>query len=170
MALSIPYAETVIATPIGDLRLVAGDGGLVAIDWHAQSRDARSAGALGPIRHPVLLDAECQLREYFAGRRTVFALPLDFNGTAFQKRVWQALLEIPFGRTRSYGDIARRLGSPKATRAVGAANGRNPLPIVVPCHRVIGASGDLTGFGGGLDLKARLLDFERGTLGFDFTA
>lgn len=167
-ARAIPYADTTVATPIGSLRLVAGERGLVAIDWHASREKHDSSGACKASGHPVLRDAERQLHEYFDGRRKVFALPLDFRGTEFQKRVWLELLDIPFGQTRSYGEIAARLGNPKAVRAVGAANGRNPIPIVAPCHRVIGASGDLVGFGGGLDLKARLLDFERGALAFDF--
>ena len=109
---------------------------------------------------PILLKTEQQLNEYFAGKRTRFELELDFTGTEFQKEVWAALLEIPFGETRSYGEIARRIGRPKAVRAVGAANGRNPISIVAPCHRVIGASGKLTGFAGGLDNKLLLLKLE----------
>jgi methylated-DNA-[protein]-cysteine S-methyltransferase len=101
------------------------------------------------------------LREYFAGERKSFDLPLDMRGTPFQKNVWEALLAIPFGETRSYGQLARQLGNPQSTRAVGAANGRNPISIIVPCHRVIGASGKLTGFAGGLDVKARLLELEK---------
>jgi methylated-DNA-[protein]-cysteine S-methyltransferase len=110
--------------------------------------------------HPVLLEAEKQLNEYFSGKRKAFDLKLDFAGTEFQKKVWQALLEIPFGETRSYGQIARQLGSPNAVRAVGAANGKNPLSIVAPCHRVIGSNGDLTGFAGGLHTKQFLLGME----------
>jgi len=105
--------------------------------------------------------AERQLAEYFSGRRKAFDLRLDFAGTEFQKKVWRALLTIPFGETRSYGEIAKQIGSPKAVRAVGAANGRNPISIVAPCHRVIGSTGKLTGFAGGLDTKAFLLDLER---------
>ena len=100
------------------------------------------------------------MNEYFAGNRTGFELDLDFVGTDFQKKVWRALLKIPFGQTRSYGQIARQIGKPKAVRAVGAANGRNPIGIIAPCHRVIGASGALTGFAGGLDAKRRLLALE----------
>jgi methylated-DNA-[protein]-cysteine S-methyltransferase len=114
-------------------------------------------------RHPVLRQAERQLKEYFAGTRTVFDLPLDFHGTDFQKRVWAALLAIPFGETRSYGEIARALGKPSAMRAVGAANGRNPISIIAPCHRVTGAAGQLTGFAGGLKAKAHLLALEART-------
>jgi methylated-DNA-[protein]-cysteine S-methyltransferase len=100
------------------------------------------------------------LTEYFRGKRTTFELPIHFLGTAFQQRVWRQLLSIPYGQTRSYGQVARAIGNPSSFRAVGAANGKNPLSIVVPCHRVIGASGELTGFGGGLDVKAALLDLE----------
>ena len=110
--------------------------------------------------HPVLVETERQLEEYFAGRRKAFALTLDVAGTPFQRKVWNALLTIPFGETRSYGEIARQIGSPDAVRAVGAANGRNPVSIVAPCHRVIGATGKLTGFAGGLEVKARLLALE----------
>jgi len=108
----------------------------------------------------VLLQAERQLGEYFAGKRTKFDLDLDFVGTEFQKRVWAALLAIPFGETKTYGQIARELGKPSASRAVGAANGRNPLSIVTPCHRVIGPNGDLTGFAGGRSSKRYLLALE----------
>ena len=111
--------------------------------------------------HPVLLDTERELAEYFAGKRKTFSVPLDMRGTSFQKNVWHALLAIPFGETRSYGQLAKQLGSPQAMRAVGAANGRNPISIVVPCHRVIGSSGKLTGFAGGLETKAWLLTLEQ---------
>jgi methylated-DNA-[protein]-cysteine S-methyltransferase len=108
----------------------------------------------------VLAQARQQLTEYFAGSRTTFDLPLDPSGTEFQRRVWDSLRTIPYGTTTSYGAIARRLGDPHATRAVGAANGQNPIPIVVPCHRVVGAKGELTGFGGGIDRKRWLLEHE----------
>jgi methylated-DNA-[protein]-cysteine S-methyltransferase len=110
--------------------------------------------------HPVLLETERQLKDYFSGRRKAFELTLDFAGTEFQKKVWRALLTIPFGETRSYAQIARQIGAPKAVRAVGAANGRNPISIIAPCHRVIGSSGELTGFAGGLEAKARMLRLE----------
>jgi len=110
--------------------------------------------------HPVLLQAERELGEYFAGERTAFGLPLDPVGTDFQSRVWGALLAIPYGETRSYGNLAKQIGAPKASRAVGAANGRNPLSIVVPCHRAIGSNGALTGFAGGLAAKRYLLSLE----------
>jgi methylated-DNA-[protein]-cysteine S-methyltransferase len=108
----------------------------------------------------VLLETEQQLNDYFAGTRKSFALKLDFNGTEFQKKVWAALLTIPFGETRSYGQIAKQIKKPKAVRAVGAANGRNPISIIAPCHRVIGSTGKLTGFAGGLEAKALLLALE----------
>jgi methylated-DNA-[protein]-cysteine S-methyltransferase len=150
-----------IASPVGELRLYASDRGLAAILWRDDT--GRHLGADCEILdggHPVLDQAERQLGEYFAGRRRVFELPLEFLGTEFQCRVWNALLTIPFGETRSYSEIAKQIGAPDAVRAVGAANGRNPLSIVAPCHRVIGAGGDLTGFGGGLPNKAWLLAHE----------
>lgn len=111
--------------------------------------------------HEVLLQAEAELNEYFAGRRMRFSVPLFISGTEFQKKVWQALTGIPYGETRSYGEIAAAIGKPKACRAVGMANHVNPLPIFVPCHRVIGAGGSLTGYGGGLSTKVFLLELER---------
>jgi methylated-DNA-[protein]-cysteine S-methyltransferase len=111
-------------------------------------------------QHPILLETERQLSEYFAGKRTQIELPLEPRGSEFQKRVWRALREIPFGKTRSYRDLAEAIGSPKASRAIGAANGKNPLSIVVPCHRVIGTDRTLTGFAGGLETKATLLALE----------
>ena len=110
--------------------------------------------------HPMLVKTQKQLEEYFGRRRKTFSVPLDMRGTPFQKQVWEALLTIPFGETRSYGQLARQLGNPNATRAVGAANGRNPIAIIAPCHRVIGSSGKLTGFAGGLNAKAHLLSLE----------
>jgi methylated-DNA-[protein]-cysteine S-methyltransferase len=158
-----------MASPIGALRLIAGDRGLAAIQWHDQNPGRTPMrDAVEDANHPVLVEAERQLTEYFCGRRKRFELELDFTGTDFQKRVWTELLDIPFGETRTYGQIAKRLGNEKAMRAVGAANGQNPIPIVAPCHRVIGASGSLVGFGGGLEVKAALLDLERGELSFDF--
>ena len=111
-------------------------------------------------RHPILLETERQLSEYFAGKRIRFTVPLEPRGSEFQKRVWSALKEIPFGKTRSYLDLAKTIGLPKASRAVGAANGKNPLSIIFPCHRVVGANGALTGFAGGLETKAMLLTLE----------
>ena len=148
-------------SPVGRLRLVASNEGLAGILWERErpnrvrmNIEAENNG------HSVLVEAERQLNEYFGGHRKEFALKLDFVGTAFQRKVWNALLTIPFGETRTYGQIARQIGNPSATRAVGAANGRNPISIVAPCHRVIGSTGTLTGFGGGLDAKAYLLTLE----------
>ena len=141
-----------MATPIGPLGLVASERGLRRILWPGEP------GAGGDER--VLGVAAEQLEEYFAGTRRTFDLPLELEGTDFQRRAWLGLAAIPYGETRSYGEQARRLGVPRAARAVGAANGANPLPIVLPCHRLIGADGSLTGFGGGLDVKLWLLEFE----------
>jgi methylated-DNA-[protein]-cysteine S-methyltransferase len=149
-------------SPVGELTLVANDKSLVAVLWENDRPHRLRLPTLEASRtHPVLLTAEAQLREYFDGSRKVFQLPLEFHGSDFQVKVWKALRTIPYGATRSYRELARAVGSEKACRAVGAANGRNPLPIVVPCHRVIGSNGKLTGFGGGLEVKAFLLDLER---------
>lgn len=151
-------------TPVGRLTLVGSDAGLAAILWQNDPPGrVRLSLEREDDRHPTLVAAEQQLREYFAGARTTFDVPLDMSGTDFQRQVWKALLRIPYGETRSYQEIAAELGRPTAARAVGAANGRNPLSIVAPCHRVVGASGALTGFAGGLDVKARLLALERGS-------
>lgn len=150
-------------SPVGRLTLVASDKGLAAILWqNDRPSRVRPGELIEDERHPVLVETARQLDEYFAGKRKTFSVALDMRGTRFQKDVWEGLLAIPFGETRSYADLARRLGNPKATRAVGAANGRNPISIIVPCHRVIGSSGKLTGFAGGLDIKARLLELEQG--------
>ncbi|WP_281407150.1 methylated-DNA--[protein]-cysteine S-methyltransferase [Methylobacterium sp. WL9] len=150
-----------MASPLGALTLVASAQGLSAVLWED---DDPLRVRLGETRedaaHLVLAEAERQLSEYFAGRRRSFSLDLDFQGTPFQSRVWRALLTIPFGETRSYKQIAMQIGSPTAVRAVGAANGRNPISIIAPCHRVIGASGKLTGFAGGLAAKDFLLRLE----------
>ena len=150
-----------IESPTGKLKLVASDQGLVAVLWEKDNpRRVRVSELVADEHHPVLGEAERQLGEYFAGKRKSFSVPLDMRGTRFQKKVWEALLAIPFGETRSYGEIAKQLGNPRATRAVGAAIGRNPVSVVVPCHRVIGSSGKLTGFAGGLEAKAHLLSLE----------
>jgi methylated-DNA-[protein]-cysteine S-methyltransferase len=165
------YVYKTMPSPIGELRLVASDRGLAAILWENKMPDrARSQATKQDVDHPVLLETQRQLKEYFAGKRKAFDLQLDFVGTDFQKRVWNALLRIPFGETRTYGEVAKQLGNANAMRAVGAANGQNPIPIVAPCHRVIGASGALIGFGGGLETKAYLLNLERGMTEFDFEA
>jgi methylated-DNA-[protein]-cysteine S-methyltransferase len=155
-------AHKMMESPIGRLKLVASDGGLVAILWEKDNpRRVRLSDLVANNQHPVLVETERQLGEYFAGKRKTFSIALDLRGTRFQKDVWEALLAIPFGETRSYGQLAKQLGNPRATRAVGAANGKNPVSIIVPCHRVIGSSGKLTGFAGGLNAKARLLSLEQ---------
>lgn len=155
------YVYKTMASPVGELKLVANENGLAAILWENDDPKRIRLPALTQDKnHPLLLEAEQQLREYFAGHRKLFSIKLHFNGTAFQQRVWQALLTIPFGQTRSYADIARQIDNPKAVRAVGAANGKNPISIMAPCHRVIGANGTLTGFAGGLEAKAYLLSIE----------
>ncbi|AZE53857.1 Methylated-DNA--protein-cysteine methyltransferase [Pseudomonas synxantha] len=155
------YHYKLMPSPVGELTLVAREGKLSAILWEAERANRVRLGELIESNHnPVLLETERQLREYFAGTRNRFELELDFTGTDFQKQVWQALLSIPFGETRSYSQIAQQIGNPKAVRAVGAANGRNPISIIAPCHRVVGASGGLTGFAGGLEAKQYLLTLE----------
>ena len=150
-----------IASPVGTLRLVASDTGLVAILWPNERPGRVPLGAtVEDDTHPILVRAATQVDAYFAGRLRAFDVPLDFRGTDFQRSVWQALLTIPFGETRSYVQIARQIGRPTARLAVGAANGRNPVSIIAPCHRVIGSSGALTGFAGGLEAKRMLLDLE----------
>jgi methylated-DNA-[protein]-cysteine S-methyltransferase len=157
----VTLAFTKYSSPVGCLTLVASGLGLAAILWE---NDRPDRVRLGPLSEdpglPVLRNATQQLDDYFAGRSPTFDLPLDFRGTAFQKNVWSALLAIPFGETRSYGDIARAIGQPSASRAVGAANGRNPISIIAPCHRVLGSNGALTGFAGGLEAKRFLLRHE----------
>jgi methylated-DNA-[protein]-cysteine S-methyltransferase len=147
-----------LETPIGELRLVGSDAGLRLVLW--PGRDAGDGVVAEPS--PLLDEAARQLAEYVAGARTAFDVPLDLRGTPFQLRAWRALAAIPYGETVSYAEQARRLGRPHAVRAVGAANGRNPVPIVLPCHRIVGSDGSLTGFGGGLDVKRALLDHEAG--------
>ena len=149
-------------SPVGRLKLVATDSALVAVIWDNENpKRVRQAELVEQLDHPILLDAQQQLNEYFQGQRQTFELPLDFEGTEFQKKVWQALLNILFGETRSYRQIAEQVGSPKAVRAVGAANGQNPISIIAPCHRVIGSGGKLVGFAGGLDNKEILLKLEQ---------
>ena len=153
-----------IDSPVGALKLVAHDSALVAVMWDNEDhKRVRLAQLVESPQPPILLKVKQQLAEYFAGQRQQFDLPLDFQGTIFQQRVWQALLSIPYGETCSYKDIARQLGNEKAVRAVGAANGRNPISIIAPCHRVIGSGGALVGFAGGLDKKQILLSLEKQT-------
>ena len=150
------------ASPVGLLKLVASDAGLAAVLWQEDAPERVPLGGLvEDSEHPVLVKTGRQLGEYFAGTRREFSITLDMRGTPFQVEVWCALLRIPFGETSTYGELARQIGRPAASRAVGAANGRNPLSIVVPCHRVVGATGRLTGFAGGLEAKEYLLELER---------
>ncbi|WP_395330288.1 methylated-DNA--[protein]-cysteine S-methyltransferase [Novosphingobium sp. BL-8H] len=157
----MPLFRSRMPSPIGELTLVASEDGLVAVLW--ENDDPRRVPLADPVDdadNPILVQANAQLCEYFGGERSRFDLPLDFRGTDFQKSVWHALLTIPFGETRSYRQIAEAVGRPTASRAVGAANGRNPISIIAPCHRVVGTSGALTGFAGGLEAKAFLLTLE----------
>ena len=161
MQLVYMYMES----PVGALKLVAHDHALVAVMWDNEDhKRVRLAELIENIQHPMLLKVKQQLEQYFAGQRQQFNLPLDFQGTDFQQQVWRALLTIPYGETRSYKDIALQIGNEKAVRAVGAANGRNPISIIAPCHRVIGSGGALVGFAGGLDKKQILLSLEQGQI------
>lgn len=148
--------STTFASPIGELVLTASDNALTGV-YFPRSRRIQ-IGRVG--ENDILMVAKQQLTEYFARTRTTFDLPLDAAGTAFEHSVWDLLRTIPYGTTTSYGELARRLGEPRDARAVGAANGKNPIPIIVPCHRVVGSDGDLTGFGGGLERKRWLLEHE----------
>lgn len=155
------YTFKTMTSPVGVLKLVAGENTLAAILWENDDpKRVRLDTTIEDSHHPVLLETEQQLNEYFAGKRQAFSVKLNFAGTEFQKAVWRALLAIPYGETRSYGEIAQQISKPKAVRAVGAAIGKNPISIVVPCHRVIGANGQLTGFAGGLAAKSCLLELE----------
>ena len=156
------YVYKIVSSPVGKLKLIGSDKGLAAILWENDyPHRVRIRTDIEDNEHPVLLETQRQLTEYFEGKRKSFRLKLDPIGTKFQNDVWRALLAIPFGETRSYGQLAKQLGNPQATRAVGAANGRNPISIVIPCHRVIGSSGRLTGFAGGLETKEYLLQLEK---------
>lgn len=154
--------HTVVESPLGGLTVVATDGALVGIYFDGHQR-LPAADSFGPNVRTGFEETAHQLSEYFAGSRTRFDLPLAPSGNEFQLRVWNALTHIPYGETRSYGQLARELGDPGAAQAVGAANGRNPLSVVVPCHRVLGADGNLTGYAGGLERKRYLLELEEPT-------
>ncbi len=166
MITAIHYTET--DSPLGTMLLCGTDDGLTGLYMESHRHGPAEADRAGWQRDDTrFADARVQLAEYFAGTRQTFDLRVDhaaLRGTPFQRRVWNALAEIPFGVTISYGELARRISQPAAVRAVGLANGRNPLSIIVPCHRVIGANGTLTGYGGGTDRKRRLLDLEQGAL------
>ena len=151
---------TVIATPVGEMMVIGDDDAVHFV--HLPDSFVRSAFDPARIGLPTAVaGAVEQINAYFTGALKEFSLPLDPAGTVFQRQVWLALADIGYGETESYGELASRVGNPKACRAVGLANGRNPIPLVLPCHRVIGANGSLTGYGGGLELKQRLLDHER---------
>lgn len=157
------YYTSCIASPVGELQLVASRKGLCGVVFNGRKvhEQALIEGMQDGREHPLLLKAARQLEEYFAGARRVFDIPLDMQGTIFQIKAWKTLQTIPYAGTISYGEQAARMGDAKKARAVGAANGRNPISIIVPCHRVIGASGALVGFGGGLKAKSFLLEHER---------
>ena len=154
---------TTFDSPIGELLLVGDEQALHGM-YMQEGRTAIAVRGDWELDDALFADAREQLDEYFAGRRTAFDVPLAMTGSDFQKRVWRALQDIPYGETISYGELARRVGEPATPRNVGAANGRNPIAVIVPCHRVIGADGSLTGYGGGLERKRILLDLEAGVL------
>jgi len=150
-----------VKSPIGDLLLVADDSALIGLYFSGRKHiPAASKDWTLNAQHPLLRDAAKQLGEYFAGKRKEFTLPLRFAGTEFQQEVWQEIARIPFGKTVTYTDLAERVGAPQAVRAAGTATGRNPISIIVPCHRVVGKNGDLCGFAGGLEKKIHLLGLE----------
>ncbi|TDD61837.1 methylated-DNA--[protein]-cysteine S-methyltransferase [Actinomadura darangshiensis] len=157
--------HVVIESPVGSLTLVASDGALSGLymDMQRHRPPEETFGLPGDPDSEPFATVAAQLTAYFAGELTDFDLPLNLNGTPFQQSVWAALQEIPYGETVTYGELAVELGKPSASRAVGLANGRNPVGVIVPCHRVVGSTGSLTGYGGGLDRKRYLLDFERKT-------
>ncbi|MYY10389.1 methylated-DNA--[protein]-cysteine S-methyltransferase [Streptomyces sp. SID4919] len=154
--------HTLIDSPYGPLTLVAADGTLCGV-YMTDQRHRPPEESFGDRDPGPFTETARQLDAYFAGELTDFDLPFSLDGTPFQRSVWAQLLRIPFGETRTYGELAEALGNPAASRAVGLANGKNPISVIVPCHRVIGANGNLTGYGGGLPRKQRLLDFERGS-------
>jgi methylated-DNA-[protein]-cysteine S-methyltransferase len=163
MTMTTDTAQMLLDTPIGTLTLVGSDAGLRAVLWPTEKpgRVPLPDDIATVTEHAVLSRAATQLTEYFAGTRQRFDVPLDLHGTAFQVKVWRSLAEITYGETATYGEQAARLGDGRKARAVGAANGRNPVSIILPCHRVVGADGSLTGFAGGIDTKRWLLDHER---------
>ncbi|QWF85464.1 methylated-DNA--[protein]-cysteine S-methyltransferase [Amycolatopsis sp. CA-230715] len=163
--------HAVVPSACGELTLVATEGvlsGLYMVRQRHRPAQERFGERVDPAE-PPFAEVAAQLADYFAGTRWSFDLPMRFHGTEFQCRVWTALCDIPYGETVSYGQLADRLGRPSASRAVGLANGKNPIGVIVPCHRVVGSTGSLTGYGGGLDLKRSLLDFERGGGPFSYT-
>lgn len=161
MRMTMTYYYKIMNSPVGSLKLVSSDDGLAAVLWeNDHPKRVRLDLMKKEEQHPLLLETEDQLNNYFAGTLKKFTVLLHVSGTEFQKSVWNALTTIPFGETRSYAQIANQINNTKAVRAVGAANGKNPVSIIVPCHRVIGSNGTLTGFAGGLKTKAFLLEME----------
>jgi len=150
-----------VTTPVGVVLVVVSDIGVARIDFVDHNREVKPASSNASEAHPILAEALLQLTEYFEGTRTTFSLPLDIDGTEFQQLAWSALARIPYGHTMTYGEQAASIGRPRAVRAIGTANSKNPIAILLPCHRVIGADGSLTGYAGGLDKKIWLLDHER---------
>ena len=150
-----------LASPVGQIRLIASARGLAAMIWEGENYERNKLNEpVNDEQNPILLQAEIQLNEYFTKQRKVFDLPIDLVGTEFQVKVWNTILNIPFGKTKTYGELARMLGDIKAVRAVGGALNKNPVSIIIPCHRVVGASGKLVGFAGGLKNKSILLNLE----------
>lgn len=154
------------SSPVGPLFLAASEKGLVRLEFESRVQNLNSKIELRESRQALAPYLQ-QLEEYFAGQRREFSVPLDLRGTGFQRQCWRALLEIPYGETRSYGELARAIGHPQAFRAVGMSNNRNPIAIIVPCHRVIAADGSLCGYGGGLEIKRKLLELEGSALSSD---
>jgi methylated-DNA-[protein]-cysteine S-methyltransferase len=154
------FVSKIVSSPIGELKLIASEKGLCAVLFHEGKDSVWKEASTQIERHVILDKAEKQLAEYFAGSRYDFDLPLDVRGTDFRKSAWKQLCKIPYGETISYGEQAKRMGDAKKSRATGQANGHNPRAIVIPCHRVVGANGSLTGFGGGLNIKKYLLEME----------
>ena len=159
---------SILKTPLGDVTLVANETELTGLYFvnHRHMPEARDGWTLNK-KHPVLQKAEKELTEYFAGKRDSFSVPVNLGGTAFQKRIWKEIAAIPFGKTISYSELAKKAGWPKAVRAAGAATGRNPVSVIVPCHRVMGKNNSMTGYGGGLERKQQLLALENVELGIN---
>ena len=158
------YVFKTVKSPIGALRIVASSRGVAAISWQSKAFEALFRGSRRADEHPALLDVERQLREYFAGKRRTFALPIDYTGSHFQNTVWKTIATIPYGESRSYAEVAHRIGNFRAARAVGAAIGKNPVAIITPDHRVVGSSGDVRGSASGKLARLTLLAFERKSL------
>lgn len=157
------YFYKTISSPLGTLTIIANDNALKSIVWMGEEiNEKKFPNPILKNSHPILKQTETELREYFAGKRKKFTIKLDPNGTDFQKKSWKFLQSIPYGETRSYGEQAAGIGNKKGCRAVGGANGKNPIPIIIPCHRVIGSNGTLTGFASGVEIKKTLLDLEQG--------